>query len=232
MERITPSLSPDPYDRFSKISTLSETPLHARSGAEKQKVLEETFLFFRDFLTQQGYTEHQDSSAGYKSLPDKKIIVRREDPRNLFELFNTPEGYSIGFEDERYANCVEWSPLTDGSRNIYNAFMEGFTNMNGIVAVIGFEPDAEQDLVTVDEVAQSAHGLDRRGVRSYQGAVTAPAVKFITLRMPGHLISEQHLTDEEIDRVDEYQEQIEMGGKGTPVMVFRTYTPPAETPPH
>lgn len=103
--------------------------------------------------------------------------------------------------------------------------MEGFTNLNGVVTVIGFDAYSKKDLIAMEDSVRNFHGLDRSSVRSYQGQITKDMVKFITLRIPGHLISEKYLTDAEIDSVDAYRSQIERQGKGAPYMIFRTFLP-------
>lgn len=218
-----PNISPT--ERFARITREGEQPLHSKGREEKYELVRETFDFFGSFLTAHGYTAHTNADEAYRQLPNKKIIARREDPRKLFEVFNNPAGYTINFVGDRYANCVTWNPHADGSKNLYNAFMEGFTNLNGVVAVIGFLPDTTNDLMTMPDSIQNFHGLDRSGVRSYQGTITKEQLYFVTLRVPGHLLPESCLTEDELDLVDAYQEEHERTGNGTPVMVFRTYLP-------
>lgn len=228
MEQFQSNHQQTPNDKFERIAALSETPLHKRPTSEKNEILNETFEFYQQFLLQKKFTEYQSTTQAYQTLPNKKIIVRREDPRKIFTLYQNEDGYSIGFEKERYANCVEWNPHTDGPRNIYNAFMEGFTNMNGLVTVIGFQPDTTNDVIAMEDSIQNFYGIDRSGVRSYQGKVTADTLEFITIRVPGHLLDEKYLTDEEINRVDEYVDAVANNQNPEPVMIFRTYLPPNE----
>lgn len=213
-------------NRFREISSLGELPLHKRDRIEKNEVVEQTFTFFRDFLTEHGYHEYADNTEAFKLLPHRKIVTRREDPRKLFLLFTDDAGFTVDFESNRYSNCVEWNPHVDGARNIYNAFMEGFTNLNSVVAVIGFDADEDHDLIAMEDSVRDFHGLDRSGVRSYRGTVTQDRVHFVTLRVPGHLLPEQYLTEEELAKVDEYLDSVERTGKGSPVMVFRTFLAP------
>jgi len=226
MEQFQSSRPPDSSSKFDKIKAFSEIPLHKRPAHEKNEVLNETFQFYREFLSQKGFTEYKLPSQAYQKLPDKNLIVRREDPRKIFTLFQNEDGYNIGFEKERYANCAEWNPHTDGSRNIYNAFMEGYTSINGLVTVVGFTPDVDNDVIAMEDSIKNFHGLDRSGVRSYQGKVSPDTLKFITIRVPAHLLDEKYLTDEEIDRVDKYNDDQPNNQISEPVMIFRTYLPP------
>lgn len=228
MEQFQSNHQQTPNDKFERIMALSETPLHKRPASEKNEVLNETFEFYQQFLLQKKFTEYQSTTQAYQKLPNKKIIVRREDPRKIFTLYQNKDGYTIGFEKERYANCVEWNPHTDGPRNIYNAFMEGFTSMNGLVTVIGFQPDATNDVLAMEDSIQNFYGLDRSSVRSYQGKVTTDTLQFITIRVPGHLLDEKYLTEEEINRIDEYTDAVANNQNPEPVMIFRTYLPPNE----
>jgi hypothetical protein len=226
MEHITRQ-SENPQNKFEHIVSLGETPLHKRESHEKNNVATETFQFFQDFLRAQGCTEYTNVSEAYAKLPNEKIIARREDPRRIFDLYTKPTGYEIAFTGDRYANSVSWNPHTDGGKNLHNAFMEGFTNLNGVVAVVGFAPDANGDLLLMPDSIQNFHGLDRSGVRSYQGAITQSQVHFVTLRIPAHLLPESELTDDEIGRLDEYLDAVHSNdGKVQPVMIFRTFLPP------
>ena len=194
-----------------------------RESWEENEVTSETFHFFKDTFEDAGYTEFINMNEAYSDLPNETLIVRREDPRQVLKLFSEESHYEIGFKDDRYSNCVEWNPKTDGPKNIYNAYMEGFTNLNSVVAVIGLEKDTDDDLTHLPDATDNFYGLDRRGVRSFKGSVTPNKVRFINLRVPGHLMKEDDLTDDEIERVDNYLEAKEGGREATPVMIHRSY---------
>lgn len=216
----------NPVETFTHLAELNKTPLHERGTQEKHKIAEETFLFFKEFLQQYSFAEYTNLNEAYTHLENRNYIVRREDPRNIFPLLSKDAGYTIDFESDRYANCVIWNPQTDGPKGIYNAYMEGFTNMNSIVTVIGFKTDTNDDLLKMDDSTENFYGLDRSRVRSYKGSVTKDRIAFINLRIPGHLLSEQHLAEDEIDRVDEYLEAKEQGKEAKPVMIHRSYLAP------
>jgi hypothetical protein len=205
----------------------AETVLHIENNIRTEshnEVTAETYSFFKDLLTANGYTEFTDVNAAYSTLPASPLIVRREDPRNVLKLFSETESYEVGFMgDDRYSNCVEWNPQSDGPRNIGNAYAEGFTNLNNVVTVIGLEKAPEDDLLRLPDAVQDFHGLDRAGVRSFQGAVSAEKIVFISVRVPGHLFPESELTEEEYDKVDEYLESAHSGIKAQPVMIHRSY---------
>jgi hypothetical protein len=200
--------------------------------AEFQKeITTGTYGFFKDSLIARGYTEFTDMNEAYGTLPANTIIVRREDPRNVLKLFSGTESYTIAFaEDDRYSNCVEWNPQADGPKNLSNAYAEGLTNLNHVVAVIGFEKKPTDDLLRLPDATHDSYGLDRAGVRSFQGAVSADRVTFISLRVPGRLLPESELTDEELDRVDMYLEKTDSGIKAEPVMIHRSFIKEVATP--
>jgi hypothetical protein len=190
----------------------------------QNEITTETYSFFRDMLIGNGYTEFSDINAAYHTLPTNPMIVRREDPRNVLKLFSEGGSYTVGFiGDERYSNCVEWNPHTDGPRNLSNAYSEGFTNLNNVVTVIGMKKNQDDDLERLPDATPDFYGLDRAGVRSFQGAVAENKITFINLRVPGHLLPETELTESEIDKVDEYLELTKAGKKAQPVMVHRSY---------
>jgi len=198
----------------------------ARESWEENEVTSETFLFFKDTLENAGYIEYTNMNEAYATLPAETLIVRREDPQQVLKLFSDEATYQIGFKDDRYSNCVEWHPKNDGTKNIHNAYMEGFTNLNSVVAVIGIQKSESDDLEHLPDATADFHGLDRRGVRSFQGAVTPDRVQFINLRVPGHLMQEANLTDDEIERVDYYLEAKETDQPAQPVMIHRSYIAP------
>lgn len=210
------------YQQFDPSSILEHA--NENRNESQNEIAAETFSFFKDMLTTNGFTEYRSMNQAYNTLPGTEMIVRREDPRNVLQLFSEEEQYEVGFVgDDRYSNCVEWHPRRDGTRNISNAYLEGFTNLNSVVTVVGLERREDDDLVQLEDATQDFHGLDRRGVRSYKGPVTRERVKFINLRIPGHLLPESELTEDEIDRVDEYLDAREAGKPGQPVMVHRSY---------
>jgi|GEM_PF-1245476 len=188
------------------------------------EITTETYMFFKEFLISEGYTEFTDVNAAYRTLPASSMIVRREDPRNVLQLFSETESYDVGFVgDERYSNCVEWNPQADGANNLGNAYAEGFTNLNNVVTVIGFEKSKQDDVLRLPDATDDAYGLNRAGVRSFKGEIAADRVAFINLRIPGHLLPESELTDEEIDRVDKYVDALESGSTAQPIMIHRSY---------
>lgn len=190
----------------------------------------ETYLFFKELLNSHEYTEFTDVNTAYRTLPATTMIVRREDPRNVLKLFSETQTYDVGFVgDERYSNCVEWNPQADGAHNLRNAYAEGFSNLNNVVTVIGFEKSKQDDILRLPDATDDVHGLDRTGVRSFQGAIAADRVAFINLRMPGHLLPESELTEAEIDKVDEYLETLASGHTAQPVMIHRSYIKQADS---
>jgi len=210
---------PRQFDPSTILELETDGPAESRN-----EVVTETFTFFRDMLTVNGFTEYKSMNQAYSTLPGSELIVRREDPRNVLKLFGDEAKYDVGFAgDDRYSNCVEWNPQRDGTRNISNAYLEGFTNLNSVVTVVGLERRTDDDLVQLEDATANFYGLERQGVRSFRGTVDQERVKFINLRIPGHLLPESELTDDELDRVADYLDAKESGTSGQPVMVHRSY---------
>ncbi len=215
-----------PTTTIKQLEHISQTPLHQVPAEKKSEIVSETFFFFKDFLVANGFTEYTNLQNAYKTLPPKQFIARRENPLQIFPLLTQENGYSIDFQDNRYANCVVWNPATDGARGIFNAYMEGFTSLNGIVTVIVFEHRTDDDIIAMEDSIQNFYGLDRSHVRSFQGSVTADRVRCINIRVPGHLFPEEELTETEQDKLDEYYEAKESGKRIDPVMIHRSYISP------
>lgn len=190
---------------------------------EEYNITAETFSFFEDSLKNVGFAELSDISTGYKELGGKDLIVRREDPRKVLSILNG-ESYEVGFADVRYSNCVEWKPDLHGARGITNAYLEGYTSLNSVVTVIGFEKNNSQDIERLPDASGNFYGLDRDLVRSFKGEIHPENVAFIALRAPAHMLDEALLTDDEIDRLDDYLEKREKGNDViNPVMIHRLF---------
>jgi len=212
-----------PYDK-SKSEQVSQTPPTLPKGEKlvESTITAETFDFFRDHLEEKGFVEHTFVSEAYKKIDDTDYIVRREDPKNILTLLESG-AYDITFpESERYSNCAEWKP-SDGARNIQNAYLEGFTSLNGIVTVVGIEKCDHDDIQQLPDATSNFYGIQREGVRSFQGEVALDRVAFISLRIPGHLARENELTEDELYFVDEYLDKFENGEKADPVMIHRVF---------
>jgi hypothetical protein len=189
----------------------------------------ETYTFLKELLLQNDFEMHNDVNQAYKTLPNESLIVRREDPRKILDLLGDSGGYEIDFKgNERYSNCVEWNPRSDKSRNIHNAYAEGFTDLNYVVAVVGFRSEPEDDIVTLPDATQDFYGLDRRGVRSFKGRVDREKIQFISLRLPGHLVPESELTVQELSLLDTYYDNLAEGKRPSPVMIHRSFTAPQQ----
>lgn len=210
-------------------SILQKSAKEERMGSQSE-ITTETFQFFKDMFLQHGFSEFKDVNHGYQSLGSETLIVRREDPKNILKLFLERGEYHVGFVgDDRYSNCVEWNPHTDGAKNIANAYLEGYTNLNNVVTVLGIEQRPNDDIQRLPDATQNFHGLQREGVRSFTGGINIDRTRFINLRAPGHLLPESELTEAELDRVDEYLEAKARGEKATPVMIHRSYIKPEDT---
>lgn len=196
--------------------------LEPSMSPEEFNITAETYQFLSDLFEVHGYKKYENVTDGYHALGQDSFIVRREDPRKVMALFSDGE-YEIGFEDARYSNCAEWKPQLHGARGIMNAYLEGMTNLNKVVTVVGFYKNENFDLVKLDDAQANFYGLERELVRSIKGIVTEEDVAFISLRIPGHLMDATELTDDEQDAVDEYFDAKERGKESRPVMIHRTY---------
>lgn len=196
--------------------------LHPEMSPEEFNITAETYQFLNDLLEVNGYAKFNNVTEAYQSINSDHLIVRREDPRKIMSLFSDGS-YEIGFENARYSNCVEWNPHADGAKGIANAYLEGMTNLNNVVTIIGFNEGDDFDVVKLEDAQSNFYGLDREAVRSIKGKVTESDVAFISLRIPGHLLPPEDLTDEELDTIDEYLDKKSAGIEANPVMIHRAY---------
>lgn len=189
---------------------------------DETNITAETFDFLKELLQSEGFTMHKEMNDTIRALGNRTLVVRREDPRKILELLSKGS-YEVGFENERYSNCAEWNPQVDNIRGITNAYMEGMTNLNNVVTLIGFEKTSEQDIEKLGDATENFYGLERGNVRSFQGQISVDGVDMINLRVPGHLMSESELSEEEIGKIDEYLEAKESDEEANPVMIYRSF---------
>jgi hypothetical protein len=165
----------------------------------------------------EGYT---DVSGMYRAIPDRTLVVRREDPQAVLNLFEKDEPIEIKFVGNTpYANSVEWHPRLDGARGIDNAVLEGYGHMDGVVVLYGFEQPEGFFLEKHPESQQVFSGIDRVRVRTAAGLVTAKDVRFITVRTPILAFTEERMTEEEKDLLWE----VKNGGHKTPQFIYRGF---------
>ncbi len=152
-----------------------------------------------------------------------EIVIRRDDPRKLEQTLARGLDLSLEFDPKLggpYANSALWSKNA-GNRGLENAFLEGHGHVDGLIAVVGFVPNQQMRIQAVPDLAGSLTGLDRSLVRSVSGTIALEDVRFIVLRMPIDHFPEEDMTDEELERLDEWR--IEMKRKN-PVFIFRGLT--------
>jgi hypothetical protein len=191
---------------------------------ESLKESDETFFALREQLVNADFTEFNNVNDAYRTLPAKDFIVRREDPRQVFELLSKAGSYNIDYVgDDPYSNCAVWNPRTSGKAGLENAYAEGLTELNHVVTIVGFRPHETDSLLQLPDAQRNFHGLERQYVRSFKGTVDTESIVFINLRIPAHLLPESELTEDELDMLFAYTEEKARGIKVVPVMVHRSY---------
>ncbi len=155
-------------------------------------------------------------------LPTDRLIVRREDPDKLVDLIRNREPIALSFVGGTpYANSVEWNPSIDGTRGLDNAYLEGFSHKDNVVAVYGFEKPADFYFEQLNDSERVFNGVDRSRVRAAAGFVPLEAIQFVTIRIPIKAMNHTDLTEDELDALYDYNN--EAPEKRKPVFVYRTY---------
>lgn len=149
----------------------------------------------------------EDVGAMYP-LIHERVLVRRESVETAMHSLLEDEDITIDPKG-LYPN-VAWWDLAHGSEGLKNAFLEGRAHLNGVVAVLGFEPS--DALVVVDQkdipdepgVFRGADGtdLDRRFVASAHGIVSRDDMRFAIFRFPYQYFPEDEMTDAEVEGGD------------------------------
>lgn len=146
---------------------------------------------------------YKDVGAMYP-LVDGRVLVRRENVETVMHALL--DGVDISIEPKGLYPNVAWFDKTHGSEGLKNAFLEGRAQLNGVVAVVGFEPgDAlfvvdQKDIPDEPGVFLGANGedLDRRSVASAHGVVPQDGIRFVIFRFPYQYFPENEMTDEEV----------------------------------
>ncbi len=202
---LTPGL---PYDK------LAELPEH-----EKLKTIEVSALEIINTLKRSGATEFTDVRKMYAALGNTNLIVRREAPERIVESIELDLPIQITFPDgERYSNAVEWQPNL-GSQGLNNAYLEGYSHLNGVVTVFGFKTDNQVDVQSLPDASQRFAGLPREYVRSVKGTVHKDAIVFVSVRIPFLSFPSSQMTPEELDLL----ELIQSGEEKKPQFIHRGY---------
>lgn len=149
-----------------------------------------------------------DDVGSIYPLIEGRVLVRRENVETVMQSLLRGENININ-PMGLYPN-VAWWDMAHGSEGLKNAFLEGRAHLNGIVAVVGFEPSDmlavvdQKDIPDEPGVFRGANGveLDRRFVASAHGTVESSDVRFVILRFPYQYFPEKEMTDAEIEGGD------------------------------
>ncbi len=200
-------------------------PQNRNEGREAE--LELTRLTFEDIdhnLKNLGASEFTDTTGMAKAMPAGELVVRREHPDAVMDLLNgTPLQVKPFSDGVRYANCAIWDTRTPAGLN--NAFLEGYSEKNHVVAVLGFAQGPDMDVANLEESADTFAGMERKNVRSFTGALESDDIRFVLLRMPLEALKEEQMTEVEIERYDEMLER-RLKGINEPAFAYRGYTFP------
>lgn len=171
--------------------------------------------------TLEGFTSYTDITAMYKMLPPDELVVRRENPETLLESLENDHPVEIKFDGGTpYANAVSWKHEVDGTHGLDNAFLEGQAHLNNVVMVYGFKKP--EGLYYEKTPAREVYdGIDRSHVRSAAGFVPTDAIRFVTVRVPLSGFPEAMMTEDEKERLFDYNEQDQRQRK--PSFIFRGY---------
>ena len=141
------------------------------------------------------------------------ILVRREDPRSALHAVLQHESIELSYKkdlgleektDTPYFNATRWQGASDVS-GLRNPFIEGFSQAEGVVTVLGFEQGPQIEVVHPEYVAEKlqdsniAHEKDV----AVSGTLRHEDLLFMVTRMPTKFVPVEELSDDELDRYDE-----------------------------
>jgi len=180
----------------------------------------------------------------YRRQPGS-LIVRREQPSRLLEALLEEKNLSFAFDpkiSKAYSNCALWSP-SEGSRGLENAFLEGFSQEGGIVAVVGIEQNSELTLQQLPDAQQTflirkdekMTWLDRTKVYSVSGVAHPSDIRFVVLRFPASRFPRDLMDEKEEEQLDLYEHVLELhesspkkNPRPNPPYIFRGFDYPKD----
>ncbi len=207
----SPARNPLPWSEFSQLPQ-----------QERQQLIEATAQEILGSLRGRA-TEFKEMNQLYAVLKGEQMVVRRDSPERILETIEDSAPIHINFpKGERYSNAVLWS-AKEGTRGLENAYLEGYGQANGVVAVMGIKQSALPDIMEMPDATKHFAGLDRSLVRSVQGTINPADILFVTVRIPAESFSEKDMTESELDAFAEFLDKKDSGGKVAPLFIHRGF---------
>ena len=189
--------------------------LREYSEADRDFSEEEKHIFANHFLSALRSvpgTYYEDVGELYWAA-EGPLVVRREDPIKALELLVEQKPIDIYYrkqfgsdskaEEGVYYNAAKWNGA--GSKvGLENAFMEGFSHLEGIVTVLGFMPGGLtfHNSSHSDDIRRTL-SLNFSNNLSIEGEIKHEQLRFVVVRIPASYVSDDQLTEEELDRKEE-----------------------------
>ncbi len=209
--------TPPTSSEMGGVPTVSNETWNTLSKEERTELVSSTAELLSKEFIEAGGVPFEDVNTMYARLPQEKLFVRREQPDRVVDALLEHEGLSITFDGgSPYANCAEWNN-PQSVHGIENAFIEGYSHRNHVVAVIGFKAGKDIQVVKLPTSAQRFGELDRSLVRSISGILQPEDIVFVSLRMPAKYTKEADMTESEIEYRDEGHEN------GSTTFIYRGF---------
>ena len=176
---------------------------------EKRERMGDAYLKIKKYFSESGAVFFDNMNNLYTSYQMENLIVRRDHPEKLIR--SVIEGSDIDVKLKHYANCALWGP---GSWNnsLGIAFLEGHALLNGVVSVLAFKKGKDIEImndVTFDHDAELINP-ERSLVRRMGGKIHKEDLRFSVLGFPVHMLPEEHMTEDELDRWHEIKNSKEV----------------------
>lgn len=161
-----------------------------------------------DLIVQEtGHSLNEDVSEIYEGMKKENCLVRVEQLSRVLSAIELGEKISIGHKAEaHYANSV--IPDDEG---IKLALAEGQapgpirTMVSFGKTLVGFKTDnlsvSEVDYISEADIYRD-ETMRRQVCRHVEGDISKEDIRFMVMRIPRHLLDEEHLTDEEKSEAD------------------------------
>jgi len=202
-----------------KLEKAAQTASTENNGKKKKELLALLYLQIQKTLIKEGATLITDVNQLYQKYNNKQILVRRGDLIEMVKSLKDQGGIKLGFDPKlgfEYNNCALWSNAW-GTRGLENAFVEGWSETGGIVAVLGFRQGDNLQMKKLKENLNEPFTIDRSGVRCASGVVTKKDLEFILVRVPADRFPKVELTEHDIKLLELAE------GNDKPEFVFRAF---------
>lgn len=204
---------------LAKANIIEQMILEDRARKEKEK--EEYYELFRNFLIENGSEEIEDWEHKLHDLEahNKHLLVRREAPERIMELFDHKHSLAIG-ANEQYGLQPNAAELGGDLQGLRVALAGGFGKVGkgSMAFTIGLDGHKAAHIQNIpSDQYPHFHGRDRQLAKIVQGTFSYEDVRFVLMRIAKDFFPEKYMTDKELDSEHMYVQRMFVPKRKEPI---------------